>query len=321
MNSIKPKIFDISEKRPQVLLLGNGITHYCGKSIKWDDAIKEMAVRQYDETLKRVPYTIQASMYFDVDDINRHNSYSKQFDKEYYNNSCKPDIEIMDKLFQIKSDAILTTNYTYEFENYLKPNYIQLKNESKGRYAYITSDKENDNKYLLRTFNRITKNNYDYDFWHIHGEMRRKSSVIFTHDEYARLIEKILAYNSNRGNAYSDFSEDVYFKSWIDYFILGDLYIIGLGFDFSEFDLWWLLNRRLREKTGMGKVYFFEPKSSKELVKINALQNMGVITKDCGIEFEDDNEEANNELYRPFYIKALDSITDLINKQNTEETK
>ena len=34
---------------------------------------------------------------------------------------------------------------------------------------------------------------------------------------------------------------------WLDSFVLGNVNILGLGMDFSELDLWWLLNRKKRE--------------------------------------------------------------------------
>lgn len=44
--------------------------------------------------------------------------------------------------------------------------------------------------------------------------------------------------------------------SWIDAFFYMNVHIIGLGLDFSEIDLWWLLTRcaRLIQKLGKGKI-------------------------------------------------------------------
>ena len=40
--------------------------------------------------------------------------------------------------------------------------------------------------------------------------------------------------------------EELEALSWLDYFILGDVYSLGFGFDTSEMDLWWLLCRKKR---------------------------------------------------------------------------
>ena len=105
------------------------------------------------------------------------------------------------------------------------------------------------------------------------------------------------------------------FESWVDYFIFGDLFIIGLGFDFSEFDLWWLINRRNREKSGFGNVYFFSPRSKFfEFTPIeNALRNMGVNIEHCGITLSGDKEE-DNKIYKEFYIRAIKKIKEIVNK-------
>ena len=34
--------------------------------------------------------------------------------------------------------------------------------------------------------------------------------------------------------------------SWVELFFRTNLYIIGFGMDFSEIDIWWLLNKRAR---------------------------------------------------------------------------
>ena len=35
-------------------------------------------------------------------------------------------------------------------------------------------------------------------------------------------------------------------RSWLDYFLLGDVHIVGLGMSLSELDLWWLVNCKKR---------------------------------------------------------------------------
>ena len=96
--------------------------------------------------------------------------------------------------------------------------------------------------------------------WHIHGEIRRKSSIILNHDEYMRLVTRVIEWNKENRNRYEIAYTNLRFKSWIDYFIMGDLYILGSGLDFSEHDLWWLLMRRERENASIGKLVFYNPK-------------------------------------------------------------
>ena len=50
-------------------------------------------------------------------------------------------------------------------------------------------------------------------------------------------------------------------QSWVDYFMLGNVYIVGLGLDPSEADLWWLINCKKRHKNDLcgGEIHWFEP--------------------------------------------------------------
>ena len=47
-------------------------------------------------------------------------------------------------------------------------------------------------------------------------------------------------------------------RSWLDYFMLGDVHIVGLGMALSEMDLWWLVNCKKRHFPGR-KVILYKP--------------------------------------------------------------
>ena len=67
-------------------------------------------------------------------------------------------------------------------------------------------------------------------------------------------------------------------RSWTDAFILGDIYILGFGAGFAESDIWWLLNRKKREKASVGKTFFYELKPKDEInrAKMDLLRLMNV---------------------------------------------
>lgn len=315
--------------RPKVLIIGNGLVRN-SKNKSWNELIKSLSADEYKglELPKSTPYSIRATVLTDDEDGTRHNKYENEFmtgNYSYEYNTC------LGKLLRIPFDAILTTNYTYEIEYQMKSNYPELSNETKRNYAYNTYNKKSsDAKYLLRTFNRLKTDDYgEKDIWHIHGEQRRKSSMILTHDEYIKLINKEVDYFSKRNNEYEENQNDIYFKSWLDYFVLGELYIIGLGFDFSEFDLWWLLNRRIREninENNIPHIHFFDPlhKHDKNEEAHNSdvsmvLKEMKVNIYDLNVTVDDylsgssdeDNEKLNTQ-YREFYNKAIEKINELI---------
>lgn len=307
---IDPKEFDIkNNKRPRVLLLGNGLTY---DSFSWAELIKAVAREDviFDPYVKdekglsfSVPNAILTAATSVTDDTLRHNNYDSILASINYK-----DNSLLRRLLSLPWDAVLTTNYSYETEYALNSRYPYYSIQTKRQKAYTHSKTEQDAKYLLHTFNRVGKN--APDIWHIHGEARRKSSIILSHDEYARQVHKIMEYNNSRGNDYERFHHEVKFKSWVDYFILGDVYILGLSMDYSEFDLWWLLGRRLREKTGRGSIWFYEPIKDDNKHKLCALHDAGVDhIETCGFNLK------NTKGYPAFYERAINSIIDGFNRE------
>ena len=317
------KEFDINNCIPKVLLIGNGLAR-SSQNPDWRETIlriasgSEMSYGELEKRIDRVkdaPYSVKSTVMLDVADSDRQDKYESYFTNEslyHYDKSY----EKIKRLLGIGFDAVLTTNYTYEIEDTIKNNYHRLKNDTKLKYSKCTFSKQEtkiDKTRLLRTYNSIDGN----DIWHIHGEIRRKSSLVLTHDEYSRLIGDMMNYNKHRGKEYIDYSESLKFKSWIDYFLLGDVYTIGFGFDFSEYDLWWLLNRRQREKAIKGKMYVFNPKNSapeKDNASVReALKMLGCHVETLDISISKDMKTTNDE-YEYFYDRAIEKIDELVRK-------
>jgi hypothetical protein len=115
-------------------------------------------------------------------------------------------------------------------------------------------------------------------------------------------------YYSNQENG-----KPIYEKSWLDSFVIGDVYILGFGFNFAEYDLWWLLNRKKRERARHGKVYFYEAYDDNEIpAKIALLKAYDVETCNLGIKKCETGEFAN------FYQLALDDIKNKMEKRRKE---
>lgn len=272
-----PKEFNINTQLPNVLLVGNGIlkslasiNNLVGKS--WGEKILDLSEkRNIKGSLENVPYSIQATIVADSDDNERQSKYIEVFDTLRFSDNT-----LLNDLVSLPFDAILTTNYTYEIENCFLSGYSDLKDKSKYvKTIERRSLKISDTKYLLRTFNQFENGP---PIWHIHGEIRRKSSIVLTHDEYSRLIHKLVEENKFNQNKYVEYENELKYKSWLDYFLISNLYIVGLGMDFSEFDLWWILNRRKREKAKKGKIILFESFDMKESQK-KALEALDVTVK------------------------------------------
>ena len=104
---------------------------------------------------------------------------------------------------------------------------------------------------------------------------------------------------------------EVKYKSWLDYFLMSNLYIVGLGMDFSEFDLWWILNRRMRENQKSGKITYFKTIYDDNNI-VNALSHLNINVQEIDVA----------EAYdiTSFYIKFYKQVTEYI-KKNIEFSK
>ena len=300
------QVFDLNKERPKVLLVGNGLLRSKGNH-SWDKMIKKLSSENNKEIdlSETVPYSLKATVLTDFDDNKRYSKYYDVFSNGKYKYT---DNHLLNKLIKLPFDAILTTNYTYEIEYALDNEYPQYSEKKKRAFSYLT--KGNDSKYNICRYNKIPSY-YNKEIWHIHGEQRRKSSMILTHDEYSKLIYKIVDYLKTNGNNYEKNIESLEFDSWIDYFILGDLYIVGQGFDFSEFDLWWLLNRRKRERINqedLSNVIMYNPlEDGANTVVCDVLDKMGAKIESFNLSAPHDKNE-NNDFYNRFYELVINDI-------------
>ena len=331
---------DLTIKRPKVLLLGNGPFRNCG--ISWNELLKETArkdttkyERSSEESKECVCCGITNCVYlkqhpgYDISnsilatatciecDEKRHQEYVNKLENCY--EECDDySRELVGSILKLPIDAIMTTNYTYEIEDCIKSDYSSLSHSTKLKYAFslgkVKKDKSEykDYKYLLSTFNKFSDDTPQ--IWHIHGEMRRPSSLILNHDEYGRLVHKIIEYNKFRHRNYGKY-ENFQIRSWFDFFIVADIYILGLGFDAAEFDLWWLLSRRKREpENNVGRIVYYTPDIDSKTSL--ALQDLGVETKNLGCKFIYKKPCEINEAYKEFYKTAVSDILTDISKDN-----
>lgn len=163
--------------------------------------------------------------------------------------------------------------------------------------------KQAEPKYLLHTYNEVNNQAKTSRVWHIHGEVRKPSSIVLGHYYYGNLLQRYQNELSGRKNKQFEREKDglpPILDSWLDAFIMGDVYVLGFGFDFSEFDLWWLLNRKFRETAAHGKVIFYEPSFGNEL-KQSLLDTYGVQVENMGFRTREPDHKA-------FYEEAIKDI-------------
>ena len=306
------KVFNLEKECPNVLVLGNGLTRSTG--IPWINLIEKIKragtdITPYkmfnsDGSFKRfsIPNTILTAATSVTDDKKRRDLYTDIFSGIPYSSNAA-----LGRLLSLPFDAILTTNYSYELEAEILPAYPSLSTRKMLDYVGVTKSKP-DSVFLLHTYNQLGGKP---DIWHVHGELRRPSSIVLTHDEYAKNVQIISQYYSGRRKEYYKKAGALKFHSWVDYFLLGNVFVLGLGMDYSEFDLWWLLNRRQQEKAKKGKIVFYEGErdgedSRETETKHYALRDTGVSVKTFGMKTNQSTD------YEMFYRKAIDDMESIL---------
>lgn len=296
-------------ERPQVLLLGNGLNRSFG-GVSWSELLDKISVRD-DMNVKdlKAPFPLQAVLVTN----NKFKPAMKKI-RDFCSKEVAPELaEQLQQLLAIGFDDILTTNYGYELEAVAAGKPQVTKSYLQRTNANIKDGEKAEPKYLLSTYHGTAYHEIPQRIWHIHGEARKPDSMILGHYYYAGLLTKMRQFSVNRGGRYfakQQKREVLTMKGWIDSFILGDVYILGLGMDFSELDLWWLLARKADEKAEHGKVYFYTIQEEKHFERDRLLEALGAEVRCCGCEITEETAD-KDQAYKEFYYKAIADIKKL----------
>ena len=288
---------------PQILLLGNGINRVY-ESNGWGDLIKKLACnpRIDPKTIEKVAYPLQVVLATG----DKMDSRIKEKKELFYGlESIEHERPLLESVLRIPFDHILTTNYSYEIERVANE-----KVKADGKYCQklarnLLRKEQVEKRYLLHSYNEISFEEHCHKIWHIHGEARKPQSIVLGHYYYGKLLSLYIDTLGKRENKQIErqrAGEAPLIESWLDAFIMGDVYVLGLSFDYSEMDLWWLLNRKKREKAQHGKLYFYEPSEGNE-IKHSLLE-----AYDAKIERLGFNTKPVN--YEQFYRYAIEDIRD-----------
>ncbi len=290
-------------KYPQVLLLGNGLNMaYTGKS--WGNVIQELwcnpRVCKEDKMVQQLPYPLQAVLATD-DSVD---ASLKNYSIDTITDS--PELtKILQSLLCTGFDHILTTNYTYELEAAASADMPLSDGNIKKLMAHTSRVTKAESKYLLHTYNRVSYAETENKIWHIHGEARKQSSIVLGHYYYGKLLSKYCGYlNNGYQQKRQREGKPPMMGSWLDAFIMGDVYVLGFSCHFSEMDLWWLINRKKNEKADHGKVYFYEPEYGNEM-KHALLDTYDVEVRNLGYRTKKVN-------YKAFYQAAIADVHKLL---------
>lgn len=341
-----PFHYDLSHgQRPQILLLGNGL-EMCSNQKSWAELLRiithphsiaapllskeppeEVTEEEKAGFFKRknefdnLPFPLQytllsssGSTEFPRPQAER--NWERDKLKEAMGQLNSKANNLLKRLPDLQADHILTTNYSYCTDDGL--NFDFTTDRKRCQYLRRTISKR-ETSYRLHTCYQ-DPNAKGTAVWHIHGEIACSGSIILGHDRYGRLSSEIVA-NLKPG---IDLSGPVAtLESWAQLFLYGDVYILGFSFAPSEFDLWWLLQRKQNETKASGQVYFYEisPQGGFEKssdLRIHLLRAVGVHLEHLEFFCDDPKERIN--MFAKFYDAALCDIKNKIglNRQKLE---
>lgn len=260
---------------PNVLLLGSGLDQTYG-GLSWAKFLSAIATKEYSdkEKIKSLKCAEPLKAILITDDTidktlkEKRKMLMQTVDDEKY-------IAALKSILEMGFDDILTTNYTYELESLaLSPKKVNDRN-----IRPLRKHLKNEKRYNLHTYNEVRTGEYCNRVWHVHGEAACYGGMILGHYYYGNLLSRIHDYVNDHSKYFKNKltnNKNDKPESWIDSFIMGDVFVVGFGFGLSELDFWWLLNRKAREKEKTGKIYFYEPKlvqSSEKIMLLKTLKN------------------------------------------------
>lgn len=152
---------------------------------------------------------------------------------------------------------IITTNYDHGIEHILQ--------DACGYHEETLEELVQEKIYNIRTYKSFyhKATGHKVKLWKIHGDLDRIKSITLGFDQYCGALSKLEnyvkgSYNSIHGETPPKCTIPILEKckcpelfdhiSWVELFFNTNVYIAGFGMDFSEIDIWWLLNKRARFK-------------------------------------------------------------------------
>ncbi len=289
------------------LLFGNGLNQLTNSGPSWDDLLERLKGNKTFQHDKLTNTLIYERIFLEKE--------KPSLEKEII---IKNDVASMMKM--VPKSTYYDKIINLEFENYITTNYD---------YAFKkTLDQEPLNENTEKVYS--IRRNLDFNnlkVWHIHGEINNPKSIQLGLDHYAGYISKIDSYI--KGNyEYQNNGENIKIESivkkiqnnkydnvsWIELFFNTNIHILGLGLDYSEIDLWWILNKRARlmidNSNIQNRIIFYTNKIDEQ--KYGLLNSFNVevelIDEFNESELNEKNEKVPN--YKLFTNKAIDKIAE-----------
>ena len=275
------------------LLFGNGFNRLRNKGISWEDILNDLKKDNFNNG--NLPYTmVYEKALLDSASINnqfRDYEFSVKVRLAELMSNMIP-ADIYQDVFKLGFKNYLTTNYDYCLNSIFNSNNLNEKNNSTEDIYSIRRKStffDNDNKEIS-------------NIWNIHGEINKPISLMLGFDHYTGSLGKLESYVKGNyefiNNKQPVKPESIRSKitgekpfdnhSWIESFFCDNIHIIGLKLDYSETDIYWVLNKRKRLYIELGSKLQFKNSITyytrdNDENKHSLLKSFGVnvVYKDC----------------------------------------
>lgn len=226
-------------ERPNCLLVGNGINRRFSDP-SWEGLIKEaMRVSKpactYEE-ISNMPSTMQI-VAATADNVS---SSMKDLSDQLMNIQMTEERKhFLQELIELPVDDILTANYSFELE--ISDGMQQKKSAYSSHLKSTFDTKAGDRRHRLYQYYETGNQKR---IWHVHGDAAKPETMLMGHYYYAkqlRAIQDCVAKTVRRYKYCEKDGRQFIPYSWVDQFLTGNVYIVGLGMYLCESDLWYLL--------------------------------------------------------------------------------
>lgn len=240
------------------LLIGNGFSRSVFRDMpSWGDLFEDVSSAIQDYTILYEAFLLEKKRQgLTEEEVKR--GLVKKIRAEFSGKSVKDNICDLEYfgcyMIQRHVNNILTTNYDNGIEFILC--------EFCGYREQTPQNMVPEKIYSIRTYKLFVNDDtgHKVKLWKIHGDVKRLRSVTFGFDQYCGSLSKLSeyvkgTYKSSKKDAKVECAGPMDIKckeqrfdhlAWAELFFRTNIYIVGFGLNFSEIDIWWLLNKRAR---------------------------------------------------------------------------
>jgi hypothetical protein len=235
------------DRVPKVLLLGNGIDRAFDLDA-WSNSIRPAWTREMTEDQAERTDHMSAPLQPILLMGDGAGDHGKELAATLSALRISPqEAELLKDYLALPVDAVLTTNCTYALEKAADPELrCRPGRRCKRRRLACTAGGRYEVQ-LLQTYFACSEETPP--IWHMRGEAARPDSMILDYYAYGKLLARMQQYAStliSRYNLCAAKGRTMKLYSWLDYFMLGEVHIVGQEMALCEPDLWWLVSCKKR---------------------------------------------------------------------------